>query len=69
MLISRISCRISVGTTRRPEPRLDFQAPKQAEACTVQPNHGIGSNDGERVAGLRKQAASPTQNKPVDSQK
>ena len=33
------------------------------------PNHGIGSNDGERVAGLRKQTADPTQNKPVNSQK
>jgi hypothetical protein len=35
----------------------------------VPPNHGIGSNDGERVVGLRKQVADPTQNEPVDSQK
>jgi len=35
----------------------------------VPPNHGIGSNDGERAAGLRKQVADPTQNEPVDSQK
>jgi hypothetical protein len=24
-----------------------WTAPKQSEACTVPPNHGIGSNDGE----------------------
>ena len=53
MLISRISCRISVdGLDHAWTP-----APKQPEACTVPPHHGIGSNDGERVAGLRKQAA------------
>jgi hypothetical protein len=33
------------------------------------PNHGIRSNDGERAAGLRKQAAGQTQNHPVDGQK
>src|SRR5262245_23820024 len=27
----------------------------------VPPNHGIGSNDGERVASVRKQVADPTQ--------
>jgi hypothetical protein len=27
-------------------------APKQPEACTVPPNHGIGSNDGERVLAM-----------------
>jgi hypothetical protein len=32
-------------------------------------NHGIRSNGGERLADLRKQAADPTQDKPVDSQK
>jgi predicted phage terminase large subunit-like protein len=35
----------------------------------VPSDHGLGSNDGKRVAGLRKQVASPTQNDPVDSQK
>jgi hypothetical protein len=35
----------------------------------VPPNNGIGSNGGERVAGLRKQVADPTQNEPVDGQK
>jgi hypothetical protein len=33
------------------------------------PNYGIGSNDGERVAGLRKQVADPTQNDLVDGKK
>src|SRR5262245_8407284 len=69
MLISRINCpdlswhRWTASTT----PGLP--APKQSEACMVPPNHGIGSNDGERVAGVRKQVADPTQNEPVDGQK
>jgi hypothetical protein len=41
--------------------------PKQSEACIVPPNHGIGSNDGERVAGLRKQMADPTQKEPGEA--
>jgi hypothetical protein len=44
-------------------------APKQSEAYTVPPNDGIGSNDDERVAGLRKQVAGAAQHKPVDSPK
>jgi hypothetical protein len=32
-------------------------------------NDGIRPNDGERLAGLRKQLADPTQNHPVDDQK
>ena len=32
-------------------------------------NDGISPNDGERLAGLRKQLADPTQNHPVDGQK
>jgi adenylate cyclase len=32
-------------------------------------NNGIRPNDGERLAGLRKQLADPTQNHPVDGQK
>jgi hypothetical protein len=32
-------------------------------------NNGIRPNDGERLAGFRKQLADPTQNHPVDGQK
>ena len=32
-------------------------------------NNGIRPNDGERLAGFRKQMADPTQNHPVDGQK
>jgi hypothetical protein len=32
-------------------------------------NDGIRPNDGERLAGLRKQLADPSQNHPVDDQK
>ncbi|MGB8617780.1 MAG: hypothetical protein WCD65_09660 [Pseudolabrys sp.] len=32
-------------------------------------NNGIRLNDGERLAGFRKQLADPTQNHPVDGQK
>ena len=44
-------------------------APKQSETCTVPSDHRLGSNDGERVAGLRKQLADPTQSDLVDGQK
>jgi hypothetical protein len=33
------------------------------------PNHGVGSNDGERTAGFRKQATNPTQEHSVDDRK
>jgi hypothetical protein len=54
MLFSRIKTRIAVGIASRPR-RLDFQ----------RQSHGIGSNDGERAAGLRKQVVDPTQNEAV----
>jgi hypothetical protein len=33
------------------------------------PNHGVGSNDGERTAGFRTQVTNPTQERSVDDRK
>src|SRR5262249_27617515 len=60
------NCRISVGTAGRPQTTPGLPAPKQSETCTVPSDHRLGSNDGECVAGLRKQLADPTQNDLVD---
>jgi hypothetical protein len=54
MLISRINWQMSVGTAGRPRRRLDFQRQNNRKPVS------FGSNDGERVAGLRKQVADPT---------
>jgi hypothetical protein len=33
------------------------------------PDHGVGSNDGERIAGFGTQVTEPAQNHPVDGKK
>src|SRR4029453_3514060 len=48
-------------------PRL--KAPVTSEAYAMPPHHGVGSNDGERTAGFRKQVTDPTQEHPVDGRK
>ena len=40
-----------------------------SSACAMPANNGIRPNDGERLAGLRKQLADPAQNHPVDGPK
>jgi hypothetical protein len=48
-------------------PRL--KAPITSQTYAMPPNHGVGSNDGERTAGFRKQVTDPTQEHSVGGRK
>jgi hypothetical protein len=48
----------------RPRPRLPV--PVTPETFAMPPNHGLGPNDGKRLAGFWKELADPAQNHPVD---
>jgi hypothetical protein len=48
---------------------LRFPSPVTTEPCAVPPEHGVGLDYGERLAGLRTQGTEPSENYPIDGNK